>query len=254
MPDTSLIAGPGGTLSAPGGTTPRAPPDRRESARSPASTRLGFPQSPRSRSGSFNLLKQTWRRSSAATRSSSDDAARLSASTDWAHMSPVLEPMLPGGVADVVVKPSGCGRHRRRRRRGAPAPRPRHGARPGHRELRAGDPPVRRPGHRHQPGQQDRQRRRRRDHRGSGRVVRHDGKGGQEDRPGARHPPVDGRIHHRRDSSPAGPAVPARSPTGPSGTAICTRCSSSRAPTTPPPCRCRSPTTPRWRTRSASAA
>jgi FAD/FMN-containing dehydrogenase len=34
-----------------------------------------------------------------------DDAARLTASTDWAHMSPVLEPMLPGGVADVVVKP-----------------------------------------------------------------------------------------------------------------------------------------------------
>lgn len=35
----------------------------------------------------------------------SDRAARLTASTDWAHMSPVLEPLLPGGVADVVVKP-----------------------------------------------------------------------------------------------------------------------------------------------------
>lgn len=34
-----------------------------------------------------------------------DQAARLSASTDWAHMSPVLEPMLPGGVADLVVRP-----------------------------------------------------------------------------------------------------------------------------------------------------
>lgn len=34
-----------------------------------------------------------------------DEAARLTASTDWAHMSPVLEPMLPGGVADVVVRP-----------------------------------------------------------------------------------------------------------------------------------------------------
>ncbi|WP_432827644.1 FAD-binding oxidoreductase [Dactylosporangium sp. CA-092794] len=34
-----------------------------------------------------------------------DDAGRLSASTDWAHMSPVLAPMLPGGVADVVVFP-----------------------------------------------------------------------------------------------------------------------------------------------------
>ena len=34
-----------------------------------------------------------------------DEGARLIASTDWAHMSPVLEPMLPGGVADVVVCP-----------------------------------------------------------------------------------------------------------------------------------------------------
>ncbi|MDT3442396.1 FAD-binding oxidoreductase [Pseudofrankia sp. BMG5.37] len=36
---------------------------------------------------------------------SRDEAARLTASTDWAHMSPVLRPMLPGGVADVVVRP-----------------------------------------------------------------------------------------------------------------------------------------------------
>jgi FAD/FMN-containing dehydrogenase len=35
-----------------------------------------------------------------------DETARLSASTDWAHMSPVLEPLLPGGVADVVVRPA----------------------------------------------------------------------------------------------------------------------------------------------------
>lgn len=34
-----------------------------------------------------------------------DEGARLSASTDWAHMSPVLAPILPGGVADVVVRP-----------------------------------------------------------------------------------------------------------------------------------------------------
>jgi FAD/FMN-containing dehydrogenase len=34
-----------------------------------------------------------------------DDAARLTASADWAHMSPVLAPMLPGGVADLVVRP-----------------------------------------------------------------------------------------------------------------------------------------------------
>src|SRR5258707_15158664 len=35
----------------------------------------------------------------------SDSGARLSASTDCAHMSPVLEPILPGGVADVGARP-----------------------------------------------------------------------------------------------------------------------------------------------------
>jgi len=34
-----------------------------------------------------------------------DEATRLTASADWAHMSPVLNPMLPGGVADLVVRP-----------------------------------------------------------------------------------------------------------------------------------------------------
>lgn len=34
-----------------------------------------------------------------------DEPARLAASTDWAHMSPVLAPLLPGGVADVVIRP-----------------------------------------------------------------------------------------------------------------------------------------------------
>ncbi|MCK9893551.1 FAD-binding oxidoreductase [Frankia sp. AgB32] len=34
-----------------------------------------------------------------------DSSTLLSASTDWAHMSPVLAPLLPGGVADVVVRP-----------------------------------------------------------------------------------------------------------------------------------------------------
>jgi FAD/FMN-containing dehydrogenase len=38
-----------------------------------------------------------------------DDGTRLSASTDWAHMSPVLQPLLPGGVADVVVRPRDSG-------------------------------------------------------------------------------------------------------------------------------------------------
>lgn len=36
---------------------------------------------------------------------SRDPDARLTASTDWAHMSPVLSPLLPGGVADIVVSP-----------------------------------------------------------------------------------------------------------------------------------------------------
>ncbi|ONH30407.1 dehydrogenase [Pseudofrankia asymbiotica] len=36
---------------------------------------------------------------------SRDEATRMTASTDWAHMSPVLRPMLPGGVADIVVRP-----------------------------------------------------------------------------------------------------------------------------------------------------
>jgi FAD/FMN-containing dehydrogenase len=38
-----------------------------------------------------------------------DDASRLSASTDWAHMSPVLTPLLPGGVADIVARPVDAG-------------------------------------------------------------------------------------------------------------------------------------------------
>ncbi|MGF7235147.1 MAG: FAD-binding oxidoreductase [Frankia sp.] len=34
-----------------------------------------------------------------------DRANRLSASTDWAHMSPVLTPLLPAGIADLVARP-----------------------------------------------------------------------------------------------------------------------------------------------------
>jgi FAD/FMN-containing dehydrogenase len=37
---------------------------------------------------------------------SRDETARRTASTDWAHMSPVLEPLLPGGIADLVVTPA----------------------------------------------------------------------------------------------------------------------------------------------------
>ncbi|MCK9921521.1 FAD-binding oxidoreductase [Frankia sp. AgPm24] len=38
-----------------------------------------------------------------------DEASRRSASADWAHMSPVLTPLLPGGVADLVVRPADAG-------------------------------------------------------------------------------------------------------------------------------------------------
>jgi FAD/FMN-containing dehydrogenase len=38
-----------------------------------------------------------------------DAGSLLSASTDWAHMSPVLQPLLPGGVADIVVRPPDAG-------------------------------------------------------------------------------------------------------------------------------------------------
>ncbi|HEY3717907.1 MAG TPA: FAD-binding oxidoreductase [Jatrophihabitantaceae bacterium] len=41
-----------------------------------------------------------------ASAVSRDETTRLTASTDWAHMSPVLQPILPGGVADVVVRPA----------------------------------------------------------------------------------------------------------------------------------------------------
>src|SRR5258708_7574818 len=89
MPDTSLIAGPGGAGE-------RALPgfDR---AVLPAVTPLPF--------GIIDSLKAELTQDLGPGAVLDHETARLTASTDWAHMSPVLEPMLPGGVADVVVKP-----------------------------------------------------------------------------------------------------------------------------------------------------
>src|SRR5882672_311974 len=89
MPDTSLIAGPGGAGE-------RALPgfDR---AVLPTVTPLPF--------GIINSLKAELTRDLGPGAVLDDEGARLTASTDWAHMSPVLEPLLPGGVADVVVRP-----------------------------------------------------------------------------------------------------------------------------------------------------
>jgi FAD/FMN-containing dehydrogenase len=89
MPDASLIAGPGGAGE-------RALPgfDR---AVLPAVTPLPF--------GIVESLKAELTEKLGPGAVLDDEGARLTASTDWAHMSPVLEPMLPGGVADVVVRP-----------------------------------------------------------------------------------------------------------------------------------------------------
>src|SRR5258707_716702 len=89
MPDTSLIAGPGGAGE-------RALPgfDR---AVLPTVTPLPF--------GIIDSLKAELTEELGPGAVLDDEGSRLTASTDWAHMSPVLEPMLPGGVADVVVRP-----------------------------------------------------------------------------------------------------------------------------------------------------
>ncbi|MDX6421849.1 MAG: hypothetical protein QOG28_6469, partial [Trebonia sp.] len=89
MPDASLMPDPRGAGE-------RALPgfDRAEL---PAVTPLPF--------GIIQSLKADLEKELGREAVITDEAARLSASTDWAHMSPVLEPMLPGGVADVVVRP-----------------------------------------------------------------------------------------------------------------------------------------------------
>ena len=105
MPDTSLTAGPGGTLSAPGGTTPPGPPGHAGERALPGFDRAGLPAVTPLPFGIVQSLKADLEQELGRDAVLTDDAARLSASTDWAHMSPVLQPMLPGGVADVVVKP-----------------------------------------------------------------------------------------------------------------------------------------------------
>jgi len=90
MPDTSLIAGPGG------GAGERALPGS-DRAVLPAVTALSF--------GTIESFKAELIGELGPDAVTADEAARLSASADWAHMSPVLEPLLPGGVADVVVRP-----------------------------------------------------------------------------------------------------------------------------------------------------
>ncbi|HTR96231.1 MAG TPA: FAD-binding oxidoreductase [Trebonia sp.] len=89
MPDASLMPGPHGAGE-------RALPgfDR---AVLPAVTPLPF--------GIIQELKAELESQLGPEAVLADQADRLSASTDWAHMSPVLEPMLPGGVADLVVRP-----------------------------------------------------------------------------------------------------------------------------------------------------
>ena len=89
MPDTSLIAGSGaaGERALPGF-------DR---AVLPTVTPLPF--------GIMRALKAELLEVLGPEVVFDDEAVRLTASTDWAHMSPVLSPLLPGGVADVVVRP-----------------------------------------------------------------------------------------------------------------------------------------------------
>lgn len=93
MPDTGLIAGlvKAGRRALPGF-------DRAEL---PAVTPLPF--------GIIRSLTADLENELGPGAVSTDKAARLSASTDWAHMSPVLEPMLPGGIADVVARPPDAG-------------------------------------------------------------------------------------------------------------------------------------------------
>lgn len=93
MPDTGLIAGlvKAGRRALPGF-------DRAEL---PAVTPLPF--------GIIRSLTADLEKELGPGAVSTDEAARLSASTDWAHMSPVLEPMLPGGIADVVARPPDAG-------------------------------------------------------------------------------------------------------------------------------------------------
>jgi FAD/FMN-containing dehydrogenase len=89
MPDAGLVPGPNGAgeRSLPGFAR----------AVLPAVTPLPF--------GVIRELKADLERELGPAAVLADEGARLTASTDWAHMSPVLGPLLPGGVADLVARP-----------------------------------------------------------------------------------------------------------------------------------------------------
>jgi FAD/FMN-containing dehydrogenase len=89
MPDTSVMAGrdPAGERALPGFT--------------PAELPSVTPIDP----DVIDSLKAELRSLLGPAAVLDDEPARITASTDWAHMSPVLSPILPGGVADVVARP-----------------------------------------------------------------------------------------------------------------------------------------------------
>ena len=89
MPDSALVQGPGGAGE-------RA---------LPGFTRAALPEVTPVPSATIESLTADLTAELGPEAVLTDEGARLSASTDWAHMSPVLKPILPGGVADIVVCP-----------------------------------------------------------------------------------------------------------------------------------------------------
>lgn len=89
MPDTSLIAGPG----------------RAGERALPGFDRAVLPDVTPVAPGVIESLKAELRSALGPAAVLDDEQTRAVASADWAHMSPVLEPLLPGGVADVVALP-----------------------------------------------------------------------------------------------------------------------------------------------------
>jgi FAD/FMN-containing dehydrogenase len=89
MPDTSLIAGPG----------------RAGERALPGFDRAALPDVTPIAPDIIESLKVELRAALGPAAVFDDEQNRAVASADWAHMSPVLEPLLPGGVADVVAIP-----------------------------------------------------------------------------------------------------------------------------------------------------
>ena len=89
MPDTSLIAGPG----------------RAGERALPGFDRAVLPDVTPVAPSVIESLKAELRSALGPEAVLDDEQSRATASADWAHMSPVLEPLLPGGVADVVALP-----------------------------------------------------------------------------------------------------------------------------------------------------